>query len=274
MPAKDYQPEYLRRSLNSMFRQTSAAWRLLIVVEPNVRDSIAAVVEREVRDARVDLIVNEGRKLSGAFNTGMLHARTDFVAILFGDDMWAPDAVAVLGENIRRHPGSDFFHSARMVVDEDDRPLSSVHPSRPEVKLADFTHSPPVKHLLCWRRDLALSLGGMDETLNSVGPDDFDFPWTMAENGAVFTAVPECLYLYRDHREGFRLTTHLPRSTHVREIKRILRKHGASRHEVLRFVRTARRSYLRQCLYRSRLDRWIKKRVGLDPRRGWREIYS
>ena len=104
--------------------------------------------------------------------------------------------------------------------------------------------------------------------------DDFDFPWTMAEHGATFTAIPDCLYLYRDHREFFRLTTHLPLSHHKREIARIMRKHGR---------RARRRSrppwpapsgaYLRQCLYRSRLDRWLKRLRGTRRRGGWRESY-
>jgi glycosyltransferase involved in cell wall biosynthesis len=274
LPVKDYQPDYLRRSVDSVLAQTSPAWRLLIVVEDAVRAGVEAVLERALGDARIAVVVNEGRKLAGAFNTGMRLAGTEFVAILFGDDMWAPTAVAVLDEQRRRRPDVDFFHSARIIIDEHDRPLSNVYPSQPGVTLASFGPASPVKHLLCWRRDLALSFGGMDESLNSVGPDDFDFPWTMAEHGAVFEAIPDCLYLYRDHRECFRLTTHLPRTTHVREIRRIMRKHGVSRPRMVIFELGARRSYLRQCLYRSALDRWIKERVGFDARRGWRERYS
>jgi O-antigen biosynthesis protein len=274
LPVRDYQPEYLRRAVDSVLAQTSPEWRLSIVVEDDVRAGVETVLARALLDARIAVAVNEGRKLAGAFNTGMRHARTEFVAILFGDDMWAPTAVAVLDEHRRRRPDVDFFHSARIIVDEHDRPLSPVYPSRPDVTLAAFGPASPVKHLLCWRRDLALSFGGMDESLNSVGPDDFDFPWTMAEHGAVFGAIPDCLYLYRDHRDCFRLTTHLPRTTHVREIRRIMKKHGVSRTRMLMFLLGARRSYLRQCLYRSSLDRWMKEKAGFDPRRGWRERYS
>jgi len=32
---------------------------------------------------------------------------------------------------------------------------------------------------------------------NNHGPDDYDFPWTMAEAGAVFCAIKDPLYLYR-----------------------------------------------------------------------------
>ena len=87
--------------------------------------------------------------------TGMTRAETDFVAIALGDDAWAPEAVEVLGREIRSDPAADFFHSSRRVIDEQGRPLSSVYESRRDVSLDDFNGSSPVKHLLCWRRGLA-----------------------------------------------------------------------------------------------------------------------
>jgi GT2 family glycosyltransferase len=272
MPVKDYHERYLRRSLDSLLGQTSPEWRLLVIGEEANRDALEALLERDLRDPRIELIVSEGRRLAGACNTGMRHAHTEFVAILLGDDVWSRDTVAVLSENIRRDPEADFFHSSRMVIDEEDRPLSSVYRSSEKVLLEDFPRASPVKHLLCWRRELALSFGGMDESI-PVAADDFDFPWTMAERGAVFKAVPECLYLYRDHRDGYRLTTHVPRSVRARHLRRIMRKHGVGRTQILRRLIAARRSYLRQGVYRSRIDRWIKQRAGFDPHRGWRQPY-
>ena len=224
-------------------------------------------------DPRIRLIENEGRRLAGAFNTGMRQAHSAFVAILLGDDLWAPRAVEVITRSIEECPAIDFFHSARVVVDEEGSPLSPVYPARTHVSPDDFLTSSPVKHLLCWRTELGLAIGGMDESLGSVSVDDYDFPWSMAEHGAVFRAVPDCLYLYRDHRAGFRLTTHLPRDHHKREIARIMAKHGACPDAIERKLAAAESSYLRQCLYRSRLDRWLKNRRGFDPRSGWREAY-
>ncbi len=274
MPVRDYHPAYLERAFGSMFAQTSPRWRLLVITEEDRVDDLRVFLEPALADGRVGMLVNEGRKLAGAFNTGIRASETPFTAILLGDDVWAPDAVEVLTSYIERFPDVDFFHSARAVIDEHDRLISSVHPARESFTLADFARGSPVKHLLCWRRETALACGGLDETLDSVGPDDHDFPWTMAEAGARFMAVPHCLYLYRDHRDCFRLTTHLPRSTHTRELRRIMRKHGLSRIRVARAVAAARKNYLRQCLYRSRLDRWLRERIGYDPRRGWRESYE
>jgi glycosyltransferase involved in cell wall biosynthesis len=273
MPLKNYERDFLFKALRSLTAQSSPDWRLLVIVEHEDRVTFERLLHAELAHARARLIVNEGRKLAGAMNTGMRRAETPFVAILLADDMWAPNAIEVLTSRIRLHPDADFFHSSRVFIDENDRPISSVHSSRESFELEDFLVSSPVKHLLCWRRELALSFGGMDESLNNVGPDDYDFPWSMAEHGARFHAIAEALYLYRDHRDAERLTTHLPLSVHLRELRRILTKHGASRDEMEARIVRARTSYLRQCLYRNRADKWLKELIGHEARRGWRETY-
>jgi len=265
---KAYHARYLHEAVDSMLAQTCRDWRLLVIAERAGRGRL----ERELpADPRIELVVNEGRALAGAFNTGMRHARTDYVAILLGDDLWSPNAVEMLSAGFEAAPEVDFFHSARRVVDERGRSIGAVHPSRPRVSVDDFhAGASPVKHLLCWRRETALAMGGMDESLDSIGVDDFDFPWSMAEQGATFRAIPNCLYVYRDHRESFRLTTHLPVSQHKREFARIMRKHGVDEPAVASAIAGAERSYLAQCLYRSRVDRWMKRLRGHDPRGGWR----
>lgn len=273
MALKNYHIDYLRRAVDCIVNQQCQLWRMLIIVEENDFAGFSDILEDDLCDSRIEMIKNEGRKLAGAMNTGMGHARTDFVAILLADDMWSNDAVALLTQYIDRFSDVDFFHSSRVIIDENDKPISSIHYSKETFSLEDFLRSSPVKHLLCWRKDLALSFGGMDESLNSVGPDDYDFPWCMAEQGARFKAVKECLYLYRDHREAYRLTTHLPLSVHKREIKRIMRKHGASSSVVNAKIAAATESYLRQCLFRSRFDRFVKEQFGYDARYGWRERY-
>lgn len=258
MPVGAYRPDYLRQAIDSLLGQTCPDWRLLVIRNKGELEPFAGEHGELLADPRIEVIENEGRKLAGKLNTGMRRAKTEFVAELFADDMWSRDAVEVLAKCIERHPDADFFHSSRRFIDENGRPLG-VRITQPDVTLADFRVRAPVTHLLCWRVSKALSFGGMDESLGSVGPDDFDFPWTMAEQGARFVAVPECLYVYRDDRELFRLTADLPLSTHLRELRRVLRKHDLSRDQTERRLEEARTSYLREGVYRSRTDRAIKR---------------
>jgi glycosyltransferase involved in cell wall biosynthesis len=273
MPIKAYDPQYLEIALNSLLDQSSPRWYLLAIAEPEDRTRVEGALDPWLGDARVMLILNEGARLAGAINTGMRHASTDFVSLLFADDLWAPQAVEVLSQRLEQSPNVDFFHSSRRIIDDDSRPISSVHRAQDHVTLTDFVVGSPVKHLLCWRRSFALAIGGLDERSLSVGPDDLDFPWTMAEHGAIFEAVDECLYIYRDHRRMERLTTHLPRRIHTSELRRILTKHGMSRREVRARVADARRSYLRQCLYRSAWEEGLRRRMGWAAA-AWRDDYA
>jgi glycosyltransferase involved in cell wall biosynthesis len=273
LPLRTYHPAHLAAALDSMVAQTDPAWRLVVVVEPEDLDHFRALLAPRLSDARVRLVSNDGGRYPGAFNTGMRRAETEFVAILLGDDTWAPTAVATLRREIRAHPDVDFFHTGRRVVDGDGRPIGELFKPREVVKPEHFVWGTAVKHLLCWRRRMGLDVGGVDERLRTAGPDDYDFPWTMAERGAVFRAIDECLYVYRDHRDAFRHTTHIPRSVHLANLRYILRKHGVPRAAIRERLRRAKRGFLKQCLYRNAAHRWILKLLRHDPQRGWRLPY-
>jgi glycosyltransferase involved in cell wall biosynthesis len=270
-PVKNYHAPFLREAFGSIFAQSVPAWRLIVIIERGADAALLAELARIREDSRTSVIFNQGRGLAGAFNSGMRAARTEFVSILLGDDLWAPSAVEALTAQIRDFSAVDFHHSGLRVIDDVGQSISGVRHPPEHVTPADFIAGSPVKHLLCWRREKALSFGGMDESMNDVGPDDYDFPWTMLEHGATFRRIDQCLYIYRDHRQGERLTTHLPRSTHVRELRRIFAKHRVPRELAEERVRRAQRDYLRQCLYRNRFDRWLREKIiGIDSQRGWR----
>jgi glycosyltransferase involved in cell wall biosynthesis len=164
-PLKYYHEEFLRKSVGSIVNQTSPSWRLLVVVEANDLDLFRRFLADELVDPRISLLANRGKGFPGAINTGMRAAATEFACILLADDMFAPDAIQVLNRYIREHSRVDFFHSSRMMIDENDVPISSVYRSRESFRLEEFYWGSPVKHLLCWRREKGLSVGGIDESI-------------------------------------------------------------------------------------------------------------
>jgi glycosyltransferase involved in cell wall biosynthesis len=273
VPLTHYHDAYLRAAIASVYGQTRSDWELLFVVDEAAAEHFRRLLAEPLADPRVRLVINRGRLLAGSYNSAMREARTEFIAPLLGDDLWTPNAVEVLATAIREYPEVDFFHCGRYHIDERGRRLDSdCLPDRP-VTAAEFAKGSPVKHLLCWRVRTGLACGGVDESLNNHGSDDYDFPWTMLEHGAVFRAIPVALYVARDHREGRRLTTHVPRSVQLRELRRILEKHGVAPALVAERLRRARRTYLRQSLFRNELHRWIAERLGFDARRGKRQRY-
>ena len=270
MPLKYYKEDFLRDSLQSMFNQSSSHWRLLIVVEKADYDHFSELLKRELEDERVEMIIMEGQPFSGSINTGMRCAKTKFLALLFADDLWAPNAVQILNDYINKYPNVDFFHSSRIIIDEKGKTVSAVKNSKEFFRLDDFKLGSPVKHLLCWRREKGLSVGGIDESIYKA-PDDYDFPWTMAENKAVFKAIKDCLYFHRNHCECYRKTTHIPLSQVKSDILKILKKHGVGffqRQFILRKLRF-KGGLGKQSIYRNKLDQFIKGKLGIDVRRSW-----
>jgi glycosyltransferase involved in cell wall biosynthesis len=272
MPLKYYYPDFLKKSVESIKQQSCPDWTLVIVVEKTDVDEFRKLLEKELDDPRINVIINQGNKFPGAINTAVRHATTDFVAILLADDMWSSDAIEILNRYIVEYPAVDFFHSSRVVVDEQDKPISSIHRSKESFDLAEFRWGSPVKHLLCWRREKGLSVGGIDESILKA-QDDYDFPWTMAENGARFKAVEECLYYYRNHIECERLTTHRPLSLTKRGIRGILKKHGVGFFTRIFIVEKMR--YLgslgNQCIYKNSVDQWVKEKLAHNIKKDWQQ---
>ena len=273
LPVKHYNEQFLLDAIESVFRQQSSDWLLQLIVHPTIEPALRSLLAGPLLDPRVSFVHTTRVGLGAAFNSGMRVARTDFVSILLGDDLWEPRAVAAVQEQMVAHPEVDFFHSARRIVSDDLTPISSVYGAQERFGAGDFVFKSPVKHLLCWRRSVALAFGGMDESLQNVGVDDHDFPWSMADHGARFHAIQECLYVYRDHRNGYRLTTHVPRSVHLREQRRVLEKHGVAGPLIRKRLRDAKRGYLRECLYRNEWHARLWQWLGLAPATPWRQQY-
>ena len=272
IPIRHFHAEYLRAAMTSVLAQTRQDWTLLLVLHSEA-GSAHPVLAPFLQDARVRIVERQGRNLAAAYNTAMRVVETVFIAPLLGDDLLAPETIEVLGEHIRSHPDVDFLHAGRYFIDGAGRRLSSDYlPDRPATA-ETFREGSPVKHLMCWRASRGLACGGVDESLENFASDDYDFPWSMLENGATFHAIQRALYIVRDHRDGYRLTTHLTRSTQDAGLRRILSKHNVPDREIRAIVREAHRGHLRQALFHNDLHRWLRERLGFDPKRGWREPY-
>lgn len=275
MPCRNPPPSFLSAALRSVLAQTSPRWHLLIIEDGDhrsvLRDALDSVGATE--DSRVAVIQSASRGITGALNTGMRHAPTQWVCTLHCDDLLEPTAIATLADAIARHDDAEFFHTARRFIDDRGQSLGAIRRPTVAFTAADFVRSLPVHRIYCWKVETALAIGGMDESLGPHGADDYDFTWSLAEAGCRFQALPECLYVVRDHREHFRLTTHVPLDRQINELRKIFRKHGVSESEAEAEVTRRREGYLRQAIYLDEADRKAKLATGFDPRTGWRLCY-
>jgi glycosyltransferase involved in cell wall biosynthesis len=245
MPCRDMKETFLHASIKSVLGQSTPAWRLSIIIDPDTPQATRKIIEAYLSDKRISLHINKGKYLGGALNTGMNETQTPFVSILLSDDMYDPQAVEVLNSYIKSQPKIDFFHSARRHIDQDGRFRGDIMPSREDFTIDFFKkYGSPVKHILCWKRSKGIEVGGMDEELSHHGVDDYDFPWKMAEGGAKFKAIKDCLYYYRVHHDFYRLTTHVTVARQLEIQRERFKKHKVSPEETKAFLKNALWGYI------------------------------
>jgi glycosyltransferase involved in cell wall biosynthesis len=276
VPCRNAHVGFLADALESVFGQSTPRWELLVVDDASDDGGTLQALDdlRAREDDRVRVVASASRYVTGALNTGMRLAKTPFVCSLHCDDLLDERALEVLNTAIETDPGVDYFHSALRYIDEKGNPLGSARAPRAFDGPEAFVRGSPVKHLHCWRVSAALGIGGMDESFGLHGGDDYDFTWSMAEAGYKFEAIPECLYAYRDHREHFRLTTHVPLDVQTSELARIFAKHGVPDDRARAEIARRQRRHLRQALYATESDRRRKLAANHDARVGWRQPYD
>src|SRR5207237_1147607 len=155
LPCKDQQREFFLDAVGSVVRQSSPHWILLVLTDPNTPPEITDWAD-SFGDPRIEVRVCPETGFANALNHGLRQARTEFVCSLLSDDRLHPDAIRTLLSYRRRVPEADFLHSARRHIDAGGRYVGGIAPTR-VLRLDEFrSGGSPVKHLMCWRREMAL----------------------------------------------------------------------------------------------------------------------
>lgn len=221
MPLKRSEPEYLKQALRSVLFQTCPDWELLVLCNDLSPDMLPIL--NQLDDPRVRVVnCSSTPGICAALNQGMRLATGKFACSLMADDALEMNAIEVVQRYIKANPDIDFFHSARREINGLGEAVRGLPIKSWEAK--DFWTRNPVQHLMCWNRELAIQLGGMDEKLGLIAADDLDFSWSMFEGGMKFKAIPDFLYIHRRHPFP-RLSTHVPLSSQQDQLRIILRKH-------------------------------------------------
>lgn len=245
LPCKNQKEEFLKDAIESVVAQDSCHWLLDIIISLDTTDRVKEIIGHYLKDPRIRMYVNKTNSFAGALNTGLELSNTEFVSILLSDDRYDKRAISTIHQYIQDYPDVDFFYSSRKYIDAKGNSINDTMLSVDHFTLDDFKiEGSRVKHLLCWRREKSIAIGGFDEEVALHGCDDFDFPWSMAQAGCKFKAIKECLYYYRPHHDFERLTTHVPIEKQIEILRKIFKKHKISKEETENYIKKAFFSYL------------------------------
>ena len=88
--------QYLRGCLQSVLAQTYQDFEIICVNDGSPDDSARILQEMSQQDARIQVIYQENRGLSGARNTGMRYASGEYIYYLDSDDYLHPRTFEIL----------------------------------------------------------------------------------------------------------------------------------------------------------------------------------
>jgi hypothetical protein len=120
MPVRNMEP-FVADAIRSVLAQTFADFELIIVDDDSTDRSID--VCRAFTDPRITILRQAARGLARARNTGILHARGRYVALIDGDDSWAPEKLAVHVAHLESDEEIGASTSGALLIDASGEPL-------------------------------------------------------------------------------------------------------------------------------------------------------
>ena len=170
-----------------------------IVIDDGSTDDTAARIAPFLSDPRFRCIRTDNRGLSAARNRGLYESKTQFVALLDGDDRYRPDYLASMLTRIRSQPHADFVtcDAESFVDDSGPRERFSVrYPQGEPITLARLLrHEVAIFGLCTLRVASVLAVGGYDESLRAA--EDLDLWLRLLSHGYVGGLVRKVLVDYR-----------------------------------------------------------------------------
>jgi len=263
--------EYLPETLENVLQQTLRDFEV-IVVDDGSSDDICSWFEAHVIDARVRLVSQENKGLSGARNTGIKHATSPYIAFPDADDLWDTSKLEKQVHLLDSDPSSGLVYTWVAYIDSQGKPTGRVRKNSAEGMIwPDLTQHNVIEcgSVVLVRHECFREVGLFDESLRSI--EDLDMWLRMAQHYQ-FRMISEPLVYYRQH------TASLSKNVSVMEdcYRRVIEQAFASAPPELSHLKARSQAAAYVCLgwkpiqvqkrdYKESL-RLMRKAIGYDSR--------
>jgi len=229
---------YISQAISSVLAQSWPHFEL-IVVDDGSTDRTHEVVEG-FNDPRVRYIYQENQGQGSARNTGIAHARGEYVCFLDDDDLWLPNYLETVLAVLQPRPEVGALYAACQVIDGEGNYLPQimsrvVAPERMYDALVEGGWFPPL--VVTVRKVVLDDVGPLDPSLR--GNDDWEL-WLRIARRYVFVGIPDVVGLYRIHSSG--LSANIEHMLHD-QIKAIARHFGREEGDPSTWSSVRRRAY-------------------------------
>ncbi|MBZ8181011.1 glycosyltransferase family 2 protein [Oscillatoria salina IIICB1] len=114
---------YIAATVQSVLAQTYPHFELLIVDDGSPDRSVE--ICQQFDDSRIKIIRQANQGVSAALNTGIRHAKGEYIAFLDGDDLWLPENLAKQLEHLEKSPQVGVSFSRSALIDAAGKPLGT-----------------------------------------------------------------------------------------------------------------------------------------------------
>ena len=196
IPAHNAMP-YLITALNSVLQQTFGDFEVLVVDDGSQDDTGDWITT--VNDRRVLLISQANQGASGARNTGISHAKGQYIAFLDADDIWNPVKLEKQVDYLNNHQDVGLVSTKAVLVDAEARFVREIEqPYAANIAIETLLES---NCILCGstplvRRSCFNTVGVFDLELRTF--EDWDM-WIRIAYHYPIAVIMEPLVSYRQH---------------------------------------------------------------------------
>ncbi len=201
VPVYHPDPEHLRLCIRSVFDQTYGGWELLLVADGPQPRSVDRILQEVAQHDQVTVLrLDANRGISAASQAALEVAAKEYIALLDHDDQYSIHALGAFAAELM---------SAR---DRAGRPVDLAYSDEDKLELGTGRRTMPfykpgfsmerlraqmyLGHLLVFRRELALAVGGFRSEYD--GAQDHDLALRIVEQAHLIVHVPRILYHWRE----------------------------------------------------------------------------
>jgi glycosyltransferase involved in cell wall biosynthesis len=184
---------YLDQAINSCLAQTYSKWELIIVDDASTDTTPDIIDHYQSVDSRIHCVRHhENFRLPAALNTGFALAHGDLLTWTSNDNLYHPQAIAVMADFLSNHLDVDVVYTDYVRIDETGRELEAT----PVLPMEHLLYGNVVGACFLYRRVVQETLKFYDERLFLA--EDYDF-WLRASRYFKLSPLHCKLYYYRLH---------------------------------------------------------------------------
>ncbi len=259
MPFKN-RADLIGETIDSVLSQTWTDFELICISDGSTDESDEIVRGYAAKDARVSLVSNENKPgVAGAANTGLAHARGEFVARIDSDDIMLQNRIAVQVRFMDEHPEVAVCGSWVQTFGEVDGTIWRLPVSHEEICVWMLFHGALAHPAVIIRRQRFEEIGLRYD--GNFAAEDYEL-WTRAARKVRLANVPRILLRYRIHPTAVTTTYHDRLMASVRRVhQRQLRELGltASADELDLHWRISEYQFEKTPEFKNRAAEWFEK---------------